>query len=205
MDYSTLAAQALSAPPYIFAFLFVLLIAFLSDRHRNRASYVILCALISASGYALLAIAGALRLPNTLRYLAVFPAAAGFFAAITLIITWTLNNQASNEGKGTGVAMLNVIGQLGPLVGTRLYPDEDRPYYIKGMAVCAVFMVIVAILSIILRVILARLNEKTKLETEYVRVAEEGEADDEDDIGEDPLDLQNPGSAATERRFMYIL
>ena len=204
MNYSALAAQALSAPPYLVAFLFVLLVAYLSDRHRKRSVYIVLCALVSSSGYAILAISGALRLSNIIRYLAVFPAAAGFFAAITLIITWTLNNQSSSEGKGTGVAMLNVIGQLGPLVGTRLYPDEDKPYYVKGMAVCAGFMLAVAALSVLLHIVLLRLNERTKMEIEYIQVGEEGDEDDENDIGEDPLTPRH-GAGGADRGFMYIL
>lgn len=59
------------------------------------------------------------------------------------------------------MAILNIVGQLGPLIGTRLYPDEDAPYYVTGMAVCAGFMVGVAILAIMLRVVLARRNSRT--------------------------------------------
>ena len=73
-----------------------------------------------------------------------------FFSVITIIITWTINNQDSDSKKGTGVAMLNYLGQLGPLVGIHLYPDSDQPYYVKGMTICASFMVIVAVLAYVL-------------------------------------------------------
>ena len=49
-----------------------------------------------------------------------YPAAAGFFSAITIIITWTMNNQESNAKKGMGMTILNVIGQCGPLIGRLL-------------------------------------------------------------------------------------
>jgi hypothetical protein len=77
------------------------------------------------------------------------------------VVTWTINNQDSDSKKGTGVAMLNVIGQLGPLLGTRLYPDSDKPYYVRGMSVCAGFMFLVFILAVVLRFILARENAKS--------------------------------------------
>ena len=60
--------------------------------------------------------------------------------------------------------MLNLFGQFGPLVGTRLYPDSDKPYYVKGMAVCSGFMFLVGVLALILRRILAKENENGGLD-----------------------------------------
>lgn len=71
-----------------------------------------------------------------------------------------MDNRAAQEGKGASVAILNVIGQCGPLLGTRLYPAEDGPWYVRGMAVCAGFMAVVAILAAVLRGVLKRANER---------------------------------------------
>jgi MFS family permease len=161
MGYSALQSQALSAPPYLVSFVTVLLIAYLSDKYKSRSIFVCFAALLGGSGYLLIAVAGWLRANAAWRYAGVYPAAAGFFSAVTLIITWTINNQDSDSKKGTGVAMLNVIGQLGPLLGTRLYPDSDKPYYVRGMSVCAGFMFLVFILAVVLRFILARENAKS--------------------------------------------
>lgn len=81
---------------------------------------------------------------------------------MTIIITWTVNNQHSDEGKGTGMAVLNIVGQMGPLVGTRLYPDAEGPYYTKGMAVCAVAMGCVAVLTLVLRGVVRVQNRKRR-------------------------------------------
>ena len=160
MEFSALASQALSAPPYLVAFLVVLLTAFLSDRSRNRSHYIIFHAIMGSLGYLLIAIAGALRANFWWRYFGVFPAASGFFSAITLILAWTINNQDSDSKRGTGVAILNLVGQFGPLLGTRIYPDSDRPYYVKGMSICSGFMILVAILALVLRTILAAENRR---------------------------------------------
>jgi len=160
MHYSALTSQALSAPPYLFALAIVLLTAFLSDRARNRSNYIIFHAILGGSGYLFIAVAGWLRAGSAWRYAGVYPAAAGFFSAVTLILTWTINNQNSDSKRGTGVAMLNLLGQFGPLVGTRLYPDSDKPYYVKGMAVCSGFMFLVGVLALVLRRLLAMENEK---------------------------------------------
>jgi MFS family permease len=163
MGFDRLSSQGLSAPPFLFAFVVVLLTAWLSDKYKSRSVPMIFHALMAMAGYLILVVAGATRTQShALRYLAVYPICAGFFSAVTIIITWTVNNQASDEGKGTGMAVLNVVGQMGPLVGTRLYPDVEGPYYVKGMTICAVSMGMVVILAFALRVVLRRENAKRR-------------------------------------------
>ncbi|TEA22732.1 MFS transporter prlL [Colletotrichum sidae] len=84
MGHSRLESQGLSAPPYFLAFLVVLLTAHLSDRTGNRSAPIIFHALASAGGYGMLALAEPLGLSPPLRYLAVYPAAVGFFNVVTL-------------------------------------------------------------------------------------------------------------------------
>jgi hypothetical protein len=99
------------------------------------------------------------------RYLALYPATAGFFSCVCIIITWTLNNQETDSKKGTGMAILNIIGQMGPLVGTSIFPEEDGPWYVRGMSLCAVFMLFVGILAAILRWVLIRENKRARNES----------------------------------------
>ncbi|KAF2658769.1 MFS general substrate transporter [Lophiostoma macrostomum CBS 122681] len=163
MGHSSIKAQALSAPPYLFAFVVVLATAYLSDRYGTRSIPIMLHSLLASVGYITIAVSGHYKASNTtIRYLALYPATAGFFSAITIIIAWTINNQESDSKKGTGMAILNVIGQMGPLVGTSIFPEEDGPWYVKGMGICAVFMLLVGILAAVLRAVLQRQNRKLK-------------------------------------------
>lgn len=50
--------------------------------------------------------------------------------------------------------------QCGPLLGTRLYPKEDGPYYVRGMTVCAGAMVCVCLLVVVQRWRLKRENRR---------------------------------------------
>ncbi|CZT42364.1 related to nicotinamide mononucleotide permease [Rhynchosporium secalis] len=174
MGHTVLISQALSAPPYLMSFFIVILTAYLSDRLQNRSYFVIFHALLSASGYALMALSSHYNLGTWWRYAAIYPAAIGFFSVITIIVTWAINNQESESKQGTGFAMLQLIGQCGPLVGTRLYPEEEAPYYVRGMTVCACAMGVVAVLSIVLRLYLGALNERGKREEGFVGEAGEG-------------------------------
>jgi hypothetical protein len=129
--------------------------------------------------------------------LGLYPATAGFFSCITLIITWQLNNQDSDSKKGTGIAVLQFIGQCGPLLGTRLFPDEDAPLYGMGMTVCAVFMGIVALLALGLRWFLQRENEKR------LKLVFEADAGAGDGDVEEPL--VGSGKKGQTNVFLFIL
>jgi MFS family permease len=166
MGYTSITAQGLSAPPYLYAFIVVVATAYYSDRLKTRSSFIILHSLLATIGYGTLALSGHFKYNNTLiRYIALFPAVAGFFSAITIIITWTLNNQDTETKKGTGMAVMNIIGQMGPLVGTSIFPEEDGPWYVKGMCVCAGFMLLVGVLAAVLRWTLIRENGKARNST----------------------------------------
>ncbi|KAL5117917.1 hypothetical protein ACEQ8H_004236 [Pleosporales sp. CAS-2024a] len=163
MGHESLAAQGLSAPPYLFAFLIVIITAYYSDRLQTRSTFIMLHALLATVGYGTLAVSGYRKSSSTIiPYMALFPAVAGFFSAITIIITWTLNNQQTDSQKGAGMAILNVIGQMGPLLGTSVFPAEDGPYYVKGMTICAAFMFLVGVLAAVLRFVLIRENKKIR-------------------------------------------
>lgn len=91
------------------------------------------------------------------------------------------------------MVMLGFLGQLGPLIGVRLYPDEEGPYYTKGMAVCAGFMAAVAGLTLGLREYLKRKNAEG-----YVEVEDATDDDDEEGLIEEK---RKRGG----RRFVFIL
>ncbi|KAK2044471.1 major facilitator superfamily transporter [Colletotrichum somersetense] len=177
MGHSRLESQGLSAPPYLLAFFVVLATAHWSDRMQSRSVPIVLHALASAGGYAALALAKPLSLSPLMRYLAVYPAAVGFFNVVTLTVAWNINNQASESRRGGGFALMQIIGQCGPLVGTRLYPDKDAPFYAPGMQACASAMLAVAVLTLFLRLYLGYLNRKME-----AALAGGGDAEEEEGL-----------------------
>ncbi|PNY28614.1 transporter [Tolypocladium capitatum] len=198
MGHSAAASQALSAPPYLVAFVVVLFTAHMSDRLRARTVPIVFHALASALGYGALALSETLRLPPLLRYLAVYPAAVGFFNVVTLTVAWSINNQASRTRQGGGFALLQLVGQCGPLVGTRLYPDREAPYYSRGMRACAFAMFSVAVLALVLRAYLRYRNRSMD------RLEEQGAADG---TAAEEEELAGPGRRRTRPTgsFRYML
>lgn len=198
MGHSALASQALAAPPYLVAFCMVLIVAKMSDAVQARAYFIAAAALSSAAGYTFLALAHTISETfrwgrmDMARYLAIYPAAVGFFCVVVLTIAWNVNNAKANGHKGGAFALMQVVGQLGPLLGTRLYPKTDGPWFEKGMGVCAVAMFGVAALAAGLRWKLARANK---------RMDEKGEEwDDEEEEG-----LVGGKTKAVDDGFRYML
>jgi len=160
--------------------------------------------LIGAVGYILLAATS-----NTgPRYFGVYLAAAGIFPCIGNILPWVLNNQGSDTKRGTGIAILNLVGQCGPLLGTRVYPASDSPYYRLGMWVCAGFMLFNGLLAFGLRCLLVW--ENRRLDRKYGIVDRQGR---ESALGgletarteEESLKVPGVGDENDGPRFRYIL
>jgi hypothetical protein len=115
------------------------------------------------------------------RYAGVYIAASGVFPAIGNVLPWVMNNQGSETRRGTGIAVINVVGQCGPLLGTRLYPGSEGPYYRKGMWVCAAFMLFNALLALTLRMRLVWENKK--LDEKYGTNVEAGGGEENEGPG----------------------
>lgn len=74
--------------------------------------------------------------------------------------------------------LLNVVGQCGPLLGTRLYPKSEKPDYTKGHAICAAFMAFTALLALCLRCLLMWENSKLAQTCPAVDDAENAEGEE---------------------------
>lgn len=156
MGFTSINAQGLTAPPYLLAFLVCLFTTWLADRLQQRGLIIGVLSLIGCLGYVLLATCK----PVSVRYFGVFLAAAGVFPAIANIVSWQLLNQRSDTKRGTGIAIMNMIGQCGPLLGTRVFPTKTAPYYVEGMSICAAFMFLNACLTFALRAYFKIMNKR---------------------------------------------
>lgn len=170
MGFSAINAQGLTAPPFFLSFLVTITTAYIADRTQQRGLMLMVLTVVGGTGYVILAAATSVGA----RYFGVFMAAAGIFPAIANILPWVLNNQGSDTRRGAGIVLLNVVGQCGPLLGTRLYPADEGPFYVKGQAVCAAFMFFTTLLVVVLRTLLAW--ENRKLDKEYGTLAQQKQA-----------------------------
>ncbi|KAF2205040.1 MFS general substrate transporter [Delitschia confertaspora ATCC 74209] len=193
MGFSAINAQGLTAPPFFFSFLITIITPYIADRTQQRGIMLVILTIIGGVGYVILATAKSVAA----RYFGVFLAAGGIFPSIANILPWVLNNQGSDTRRGTGIVLLNLVGQCGPLLGTRLYPSKDGPFYVKGQAVCAAFMFFTTLLVILLRSILVRENKK--MDRQFGTLQEQ-RARPREEEGEGMVAVENYGPL-----FRYVL
>lgn len=205
MGHSPLAAQALAAPPYLVSFFVVLAVAAVSDALQSRAYLIAASALCSATGYAFLALSEAIGggaqgggMLDMVRYLSIYPAAAGFFCVVVLTISWNVNNARGEGHKGGGFAVMQILGQCGPLLGVRLFPKTDGPWFTKGMGTCAGAMLGVAGLAMALRWHLARKNWQLEAD-------EDGSCGGNSEEEEGLVGTSSDGGGRGEDGFRYML
>lgn len=167
MGFSSVNAQGLTAPPYFLSFLMVIATCYIADRTQQRGLMVAGLTAIGGVGYVILATSHSVGA----RYFGIFLAAAGIFPAIGNILPWVTNNQGSDTRRGAGIVLLNLIGQCGPLLGTRMYPTNEAPYYVKGQSVCAAFLFFCCLLALTLRTLLVWENKK--LDKQYGTIAQQ--------------------------------
>ncbi|KAL9014382.1 MAG: hypothetical protein Q9173_000959 [Seirophora scorigena] len=161
VGFSSINAQGLTAPRFSVSFLITIFSVCVAVKTQQRRLTIITTSTIGFIGYILLAAYETVGV----RYFGVFLAAAGIFPSIANILPWVLNNQGSDTHRGTGIAILNTIGQCGPLLGTNIFPKSDSPRYHQGMWVSAAFTLFTGFLALCLRTLL--MWENKKLDEKY--------------------------------------
>lgn len=141
-----LEAQGLSAPPYLLAYFVCLTASFLSDKAQNRGFFLLGFCCTGGIGSILLGVVHIVAV----RYFATFLVCAGTFPAVALTFTWVTDNQGSASKRGAGLAIFGMVGQWGSILGARIFPAEECPYYTKGMTICAAVLFFGAVLSQVL-------------------------------------------------------
>lgn len=197
MGFSSIDAQGLTAPPFFLSFLTTIGTTYLADRTQQRGITIATLTAIGGVGYVILAATTSVGA----RYFGVFLAAIGIFPAIGNVLPWVTNNQGSDTRRGAGIVILNVVGQCGPLLGTRMYPSSEGPRFVKGQSVCAAFMFFFCFLTLLLRTILVWENKK--LDRKYGTVAQQRQA-----IHEAQARGESKGEVAVENYgplFRYVL
>lgn len=143
MGFGSIKAQGLSAPPYVLAFIVSISACWITDRWQIRGPVCTFLLIIGAIGYLMLA---CLR-STAARYVGVWLIINGLFPFIPILYMWLMANQVSESKKGLGLIIFATIGQCGPLLGTRLFPAKEKPYYVKGTAISAGLLLFGVIVS----------------------------------------------------------
>ncbi|EMR71639.1 putative mfs transporter protein [Eutypa lata UCREL1] len=96
----------------------------------------------------------------TVRYAAIWLAVCGIFPALSINMTWPLNNQGGDSKKGAGLGLLATFGQWSSFVSSALFPETDAPFYLRGTATGCGLTGLIVILALGLHFKLEHENKK---------------------------------------------
>lgn len=178
----------MTVPPLASSFIGMILVAWKSDRMRDRGRWIALLTLIGAVGYVLL-----LTVPVPgLRYFAVFLVSWGslyFFPgydslndspALPLTLAWISGNCATETKRSLGLSVAVSMGNTIPIALPWAFSLTAAPRFFVGYAVCTGLLVFACVLSLVLHWYC--LWENGKMDREYGNSSGKVRVDGDDDV-----------------------
>ncbi|KAH9904048.1 major facilitator superfamily domain-containing protein [Xylariomycetidae sp. FL2044] len=157
LSFTDTVALVLACPPYIFAGVASLLLAYSSGRFHERTWHITI-----GFGVAIVGFVAAASTENPAgRYVACFIFPAGTYAVNSVIVGWVATTLSqSSEKKAVALAITNVSGQIAQIYGAYLWPSSDGPRYLIGFCTSAAFALMSLVLSWVMRFWLKRENQR---------------------------------------------
>lgn len=157
MGYTAQAANQHSVYPWLLAFGFSNIIAFISDYTRIRTPYAIGCGCLAIIGLSM--VLGLTDNPNG-RYGGCFLIAAGLYTAMPQLVCLTSLNFGGHLRKGLGTAFQIGFGNIGGIIATFIFLAQDAPIYKKGLSIAIAFSALAVVMLIALWLYLVSRNKK---------------------------------------------
>lgn len=129
MGFSTNKAILLSAPPYYYAVVPVLLSSWVGDRFRLRGPVIIFNALCLIIGFCMLGFAEQV----TVRYIGTFLATGAYVSNWAALSTYQANNITGQWKRATVAAAISACNGLGGIAGSYIVRAPEAPRYITAI------------------------------------------------------------------------
>ncbi|OCT49468.1 phthalate transporter [Cladophialophora carrionii] len=132
MGFSVAAAQCLTAPPYVFGTILMLVCAHYGDKHHIRSPFILLNCVLLFIGLALLGYVQTIGV----RYFGGFLVAGAANANAPCVLAWQANNIRGQWKRAFCSATIIGTGGLGAIVGALCFRSQDAPKYLPGIWAC---------------------------------------------------------------------
>ena len=155
----TTITLVLTAPPYLLATAIALLVAWSSDRRKERGYHTSIPMAVACVGF----IISVSTLNKPARYAAAFLYIAGCFSSNAGVFSWastTLNQ--TPEKRACATAIINLLSQLGNIWSPYFFPTSDGPRYVMAMLLMMSFSVLSIACCLVMKWILKRENKELK-------------------------------------------
>ncbi len=165
LGYNRTSTLLLTAPPYFFAFLVSVFNAWHAGATNERFWHITIPMCCSIVGNVLVVAV----LKTGPRYFGMFLQALGPYAAFSLILGWISSSIARPKHKrAVALALSNSIANGSHLYTSYIYPDKDKPRFLKGGIIIMAASFLCIACAFLLKFILKRRN------AEYEKAENEG-------------------------------
>jgi len=162
--YSRKLSLLLSAPPYVFAAIFTLTMALLSDRAHKRAPFIAFSAMICMIGLFITAYST----NSGVRYFGSYFTIAGCQSNVPAVMAYAQNNVVRHSKRSVTSALVIGFGGIGGIIASTVYRQADYPGYRPGLWVTIVFQMITMASCGLMSVYFARQNKKVDNNTKVL-------------------------------------
>ncbi|KAJ5157321.1 uncharacterized protein N7482_008421 [Penicillium canariense] len=131
--YDSVKTQLLTVPVYIWASVFYLVIAHLSDRVCMRAVFMTPLCLVTAVGYSMML--GVDVHDRGPLYFATYVCVTGIYCVVGLGVSWNANSHAGYYKRTMAVGLQQTIGNCGGLIAGQIYKSPVNGRYVLGHSV----------------------------------------------------------------------
>ncbi|KAJ7199968.1 MFS general substrate transporter [Mycena pura] len=146
-------AQFMTVPVYAVTLVLELLVAYSSDRFNERPYHIVAPACLAGLMYAL-----SIGIKNhTAQYVFLCFGLGGTWSALPVVLAWAPNVISyPSEKRAVSLAFVNMVANLSSIYGAYLWPANDAPGYVMGLATTSAFCFACAISAIAAKYLTAK-------------------------------------------------
>ncbi|KAE8137472.1 major facilitator superfamily domain-containing protein [Aspergillus pseudotamarii] len=154
MGFSYALSQILSSPPYVFAVIMSLVMAWLSDKYKIRWAILVTQSLSAVVGLLITLYSG----PPGVRYFGLFIAVFGTQANIPGTLSYGQSQIPTVEKRGVIAAAMISVGAAGGIAGSTIFRTQDAPRYLPGMWATIAMQMLYTVVTLVFSFYLRRQN-----------------------------------------------
>lgn len=136
--YKSRDVQVHTLPVYAVAAIFMLAVAWLSDRLRLRYALIMASTIVATIGYCMLL--DETWMNREAKYGASFLISIGGYAALPLAFGWLVENLAGRCKRALGLGIQSALGNMAGVVASNIYRHDESPAYLTGYGVALGFL-----------------------------------------------------------------
>ncbi|CAF2313380.1 unnamed protein product [Rotaria sp. Silwood2] len=166
-QWTPIQTQLMAIPPYLVAFISILIVSHSSDYFVERSFHLVFTNLLTILGFLILIFVEPQHV--CILYVGVVFVTSGLFSNVSVKVAWINNNFASLTRRAVALALIISIAALGGIISGQIYQAKDKPRYLTGNTVALSFIVLQTILIVILRLVFLYINhQRSRMNNEQI-------------------------------------